>query len=153
MYEERLPDPMDLLQYVNTVTDPQQLLITFKTLSDTKHLSSFCEHCQIHKKCSTFYTNVPTITAVLMHKRRNLLTSTYKITKRIALGYGLKDRRFESRQGLGIFLFTTASRLALGPTKPPIQWVPEALSVGVKRPERGAIPSLPQDAFMAWCSV
>jgi hypothetical protein len=29
----------------------------------------------------------------------------------IALGYGLDDRRFESRQGLGIFLFTTASIL------------------------------------------
>jgi hypothetical protein len=28
----------------------------------------------------------------------------------IALGYGLDDRGFESRQGLGIFLFTTASR-------------------------------------------
>jgi hypothetical protein len=25
----------------------------------------------------------------------------------IALGYGLDDRRFESRQGMGIFLFTT----------------------------------------------
>jgi hypothetical protein len=32
----------------------------------------------------------------------------------IALGCGLDDRGFESRQGLGIFLFTTAlSRLAL----------------------------------------
>jgi hypothetical protein len=40
---------------------------------------------------------------------------------------------------LGIFLFTTAvSRTALGPTQPPIQWVPEALSLGVKRPGRAA---------------
>jgi hypothetical protein len=31
---------------------------------------------------------------------------------------------FESRQELGIFLFTTVSRLALGPTQPPIQWIP-----------------------------
>jgi hypothetical protein len=31
---------------------------------------------------------------------------------------------FDSRQGLGIFLFTTASRTALGPTEPPIQRVP-----------------------------
>jgi hypothetical protein len=38
--------------------------------------------------------------------------------------------------GLGIFLFTTASRMALGPTQPPIQWVPDALSLGVKRPGR-----------------
>jgi hypothetical protein len=38
----------------------------------------------------------------------------------ISLGYGLDDRGFESRQRLGIFLFITASRLALGPTQPPI---------------------------------
>jgi hypothetical protein len=75
---------------------------------------------------------------------------------------------FESRQGLGIFLFTTASRQALGPTQPPIQWVPGALSLGVKRPGREAdhsppssaevknawsYTSTPQYAFMAWCSV
>jgi hypothetical protein len=45
----------------------------------------------------------------------------------IALGYGLDDREFESRQGLGIFLFTTISISALGPTQPPIQWVSGAL--------------------------
>jgi hypothetical protein len=52
--------------------------------------------------------------------------------------------------------------------QPPIQWVPGVLSLGVKRPAReadhslhlvpmsrmsGAIPPLPQCAFMAWCSV
>jgi hypothetical protein len=41
---------------------------------------------------------------------------------------------FESRRGLGIFPFTTASRTALRPTQPPIQWVSGALSLGVKRP-------------------
>jgi hypothetical protein len=35
-------------------------------------------------------------------------------------------------------LFTTASITALGPTHPPIQWVPGALSLGVKRPGREA---------------
>jgi hypothetical protein len=43
----------------------------------------------------------------------------------------------DSRRGLGIFLIT-ASRRALGPTQPPIQWVPGALSLGVKRPGREA---------------
>jgi hypothetical protein len=43
---------------------------------------------------------------------------------------GLDDRGIESLHGLGIFLFTTASRLVLGPTHPPIQWVPGALSLG-----------------------
>jgi hypothetical protein len=45
---------------------------------------------------------------------------------------------FDSRRGLGIFLFTTASRTVLGPTQPPIQWAPVAVSLGVKRPGREA---------------
>jgi hypothetical protein len=40
---------------------------------------------------------------------------------------------FDSWQGLGIFLFSTASRMALGLTQPPIQWVAGALSQGVKQ--------------------
>jgi len=39
----------------------------------------------------------------------------------IALGYGLDDRGFESRQGLGTFLLTTASRPALELIQPPVQ--------------------------------
>jgi hypothetical protein len=54
----------------------------------------------------------------------------------IALGYGIGALRFDSRRGLGIFLFTTASRTALGLTQTPIQWVPGGLSVGIKQPER-----------------
>jgi hypothetical protein len=50
----------------------------------------------------------------------------------IALGYGLDDWGFESRQWLGIFLFTTASRPALGPTQPSIQRVPGTFSLAVK---------------------
>jgi hypothetical protein len=54
----------------------------------------------------------------------------------IALGYGLDDRgsRVRFPGELGIFLFTTASRTAPGPTQPPIRWMLGALSVGVKRP-------------------
>jgi hypothetical protein len=75
---------------------------------------------------------------------------------------------FDSRWELGIFLFTTVSRTALGPIQPPIQWVPRALFLGVKRPRREAdhsppssaevknawsYTSTPQYVFMAWCLV
>jgi hypothetical protein len=69
-----------------------------------------------------------------------------------ALGYGLGDRGFESRQGLGIFLFTTSSRRALGPTQPPFQWVLGALSLGVKqRPRREADHSPSSSAEVKEC--
>jgi hypothetical protein len=49
---------------------------------------------------------------------------------------GLRAERpwFDSRQGKYIFLFFTASSTVLGPIKPPIQWIPKAISQGVKRP-------------------
>jgi hypothetical protein len=47
---------------------------------------------------------------------------------------------------LGIFLFTTASKTALGPTQPPILWVRGALSLRVKRPGRKADRSPPSSA-------
>jgi hypothetical protein len=54
--------------------------------------------------------------------------------QRWATGLTIGVLGFGSRRGLGIFLFTTASRTALGSTQPPIQWVTGALSLGVKRP-------------------
>jgi len=62
------------------------------------------------------------------------------------LSYELDDRDFDSRQGLGIFLFITASKQALGPTQHPIQRVPGALSLGVNRSGREAEHSLPSSA-------
>jgi len=47
---------------------------------------------------------------------------------------------------------TTASRTALGPTQRPMQWVPGALSLGVKRPGRETDHSPPSSAEVknAW---
>jgi hypothetical protein len=85
-----------------------------------------------------------------------------------SVGYGMYDTGFESQQGQEFFFFTTASRPNLEPTQSPIQWVPGALSLAIKRRGReadpsppssarsrmcGAISPLPQYAFIAWCSV
>jgi hypothetical protein len=66
--------------------------------------------------------------------------------QRWATGWTIGVIGFDSRRGLGIFLFTTASRTALEPTQTPIQWVPGALSLVVKRPEREADHSRPSNA-------
>jgi hypothetical protein len=67
----------------------------------------------------------------------------------------LDDRgsRVRFPAGLGIFLFTTASRTALEPTQPPIQWVPGALSV--KRPGHGAdhLPPSSAEVKNAWSNT
>jgi hypothetical protein len=59
----------------------------------------------------------------------------------MALGYGLDDRGSRFRFPAG-----AVSRTALGPTQPPIQREPGALSLGVKRPGREADHSPPSSA-------
>jgi hypothetical protein len=80
----------------------------------------------------------------------------------IGTGYGLDGQGSNPGKGK-IFLFPTTSRLALGPTQSPIQWVMGTISPGIKRPGHetnhsppssakvkngGAIPPHPHD-FMA----
>jgi hypothetical protein len=66
--------------------------------------------------------------------------------------YSIKKSTGTTLRGLEIFLFTTASRTALGPTQPLIQLVPAALSLGIKRPGREADHSPPSSAEVknAW---
>jgi hypothetical protein len=49
--------------------------------------------------------------------------------------YGLDDRAIGVRSPAGAkdFPLSSVSRPALGPTQPPVQWVPGVLSPGVKR--------------------
>jgi hypothetical protein len=56
----------------------------------------------------------------------------------IATGYGLDDRGVGARVPIGSRIFSSPRRKrpVLGPNQPPIQWVPGAISPGVKRPWR-----------------
>jgi hypothetical protein len=80
-------------------------------------------------------------------------------------GYGLDDRMIGVRFPAGAAHVQTGSD---GPTQPPIQRVPGAISLGVKRPGREAdhsppsnaefknassYTSTPQYVFMVWCLV
>jgi hypothetical protein len=63
--------------------------------------------------------------------------------------YGLDDRAIGVRSPAEAkdFPLASVSRPALGPTQPPVQWVPGVLSPGVKaRPERDADHSPPSSA-------
>jgi hypothetical protein len=57
--------------------------------------------------------------------------------------------------GRDFFLFATAFKPTLGPTQPPIQWVPVALTQSVKRPGREADHSPPSSAEVknAWSDI
>jgi hypothetical protein len=56
--------------------------------------------------------------------------------------------RSSSPGGVKNFHFSMSFRPALGFTQPPIQWVPGALSAGVKRPGREADHKLSTSAVM-----
>jgi hypothetical protein len=75
---------------------------------------------------------------------------------------------FDSQQGQEIFLLATTSRIVLGPSQPPIQWVLGAISLGVKwmgnetdhsPPSNAEVKkewhysSTPPDIFMACCFI
>jgi hypothetical protein len=66
----------------------------------------------------------------------------------IALGDGLDYRgsRVQLPAGTGNFSLHHRVQNGLGPTQPPIQWVPAVLSLGVKRPGREADHSFPSSA-------
>jgi hypothetical protein len=72
------------------------------------------------------------------------------------LTFGFYFNRFvishQQHVGLGIFLFTATSSLALEPTQPPIQQVPRALSLGVNRLGRETDQTNPSSAEVknAW---
>jgi hypothetical protein len=81
--------------------------------------------------CSVLRDVVGAAKTVSVHCRCGSLDSSVDIVT----GYGLDGRG--SIPGSGkIFLFSAGSGLTLGPTQPPIQWVPRIISLGLKRPGR-----------------
>jgi len=55
----------------------------------------------------------------------------------------MDDRSSILDRGMDFFLFATSSGPPLGPTHPPLHWVPGTLSPWVKQQGRGAEHSLP----------
>jgi hypothetical protein len=76
----------------------------------------------------------------------------------IATGYGLDDRGVGVRVPVGSRIFSSPRR----PDQLPIQWVPGAISLGVKRPgseddhsppTSAEVKKTPPYTFMAWCLI
>jgi hypothetical protein len=83
-----------------------------------------------------------------MTHARNIICTLRDSLVGITTGYELDDRegRSSSPGRDNNFVFSISSRPALGPTQPPIQWVPGALFPGVKRPGSEADHSPPATA-------
>jgi hypothetical protein len=72
----------------------------------------------------------------MMYSIHTFIHQRFMKHKAGATGWTIGVPGFDSRRGLVIALFTIASRTALGPTQPPLQWVLGAVSLGVKPPGR-----------------
>jgi hypothetical protein len=78
------------------------------------------------------------------HRSPVCIFCVYHSTVGTAIGYGLDGPGIEYPWGRN---FPHQSRLALGPTQPPVQWVP-GLSQGKERPGLDADPSPPSSAVV-----
>jgi hypothetical protein len=70
----------------------------------------------------------------------------------IVSDYGLDDRAIGVRSRQRIFPLTSVSKPALGPTQPPVQWVPGVLSRGVKRGRGVMLTTHPHLVPRSWMS-
>jgi hypothetical protein len=109
---------------------PTQLLLSLSHTHTHTHTECDMTHCNLYYStilhcfpCICLYVGMDTLLNALFP-----FYCFYLCLKGWTIGWS----GFEFRCGLGIFLFNTVSRLALGPTQPPIQWIPGALSLGVK---------------------
>jgi hypothetical protein len=101
------------------------------TITEHYTYTIHCARSAKHHSAPTYFTCQFILYVAVGHDTEN----NHSIQLVYQQGYVLDDQgpRIQFLAGgLGIFLFTTASRMALGPTQPPIQWVPGALSLGDK---------------------
>jgi hypothetical protein len=70
----------------------------------------------------------------------------------LATGWTTGRSRIDPRQGQRIFPLASMSRPALGPTQPPVQWVPGVLSPGVKRGRGVTLTTHPYLVPVTWMS-
>jgi hypothetical protein len=117
----------------NSVRTKMFIILRVRRKSNSSHTLNICRGLYI------FNNNISVKCALIAQS-----------VQRWAKGWKIRVWGFDSRRGLGIFLFTTASRTALGPTQP-IQWTPGALSLEVKRPGCEADHSPPSSAEVKEC--
>jgi hypothetical protein len=99
---------------------------TVQTVAQLVHSLIFCQLMAYNWR--KLQTQVASLSSLSVRK--------LSLLQRWATGWTIGVLGLDFWRGLGIFLFATASTTALGPTQPPIQWVPGTLYVGVKRPGR-----------------
>jgi hypothetical protein len=77
----------------------------------------------IHATCITHHIVLDFIILIILDREPGSSVS-------LVSDYGLDDRAIgvDPRRGQRIFPLTSVSRPALGPTQPPVQWVPGVLS-------------------------
>jgi hypothetical protein len=115
-------------------------------------VSNFCVVCKntnyINCKCHFLMTNFICINRIII-----IIIMSRDSSVGMATGYGL-DARGLSPTRVKLLIFSTASRLALGPKQPPDQWVPGSLSSGVKwrgREDDHSPPSVARSRMVELC--
>jgi hypothetical protein len=103
--------------------------------SITVHSLSLCsaEHSRVVKVSANHCLSSQTVSSDCSSTFFRCVLHTQEIRNsavNIATGYGLDGRRIGVQVPVGARIFSTSLRQFLGPTQPPVQWVPEAHSPG-----------------------
>jgi hypothetical protein len=95
-----------------------------------------CYHLRVSAPpyvCAVWRQLIPSNRSILLRRRTAVLIVGTELYDNSEFSVSFIRPGFDPLQRQRIFLLTSASRPALGPTQPPVHWVPGALSPGVKR--------------------